>query len=86
MSKKYYVAKIHNGNRMVFGGTLEELNTQVFGYSLECGNSWNSKIPRFPKSIKTLVKALNDSAYECNRYHDHYEIAEPGTFDPNAVM
>ena len=42
------------------------------GYSLECGNSWNHKIPRYPKTLKSLVKALDDSAYECNRYYDSY--------------
>lgn len=55
-----------------YTGTLEYLENEVFGYTLECGNSWNRKIPRYPKGVKSLVKALNDSAYECRRYNDYY--------------
>jgi len=57
-----------------YTGTMDELCTRVFGYTLECGNSWNKKIPRYPKTAKSLVKALNDSAYACRRYNDWYEL------------
>jgi len=84
--KIHFVESWHNGRKTVWSGTIDELNTRVFGYTLECGHSWNHKIPERPKTIKSLIKALNDSAYECNRYHDSYDIAQPGTFDMNAVM
>ena len=46
-------------------GTLEEL-IKSFSYTLECGASWqheagNSKIDRFPKTIKTFVKNINNA-------------------------
>lgn len=73
-NKTYTVNSHHNGRCTPYTGTIEHLSTAVFGYTLECGNSWNSKIPLRPKTIKSLVKALNDSAAECNRYNDYYEI------------
>ena len=73
--KIYSVNSVHRGHTTTYTGTLEELETNVFGYTLECGNSWNRKIPRFPKSIKSLIKALNDSAMECRRYNDYYTEA-----------
>lgn len=47
-----------------FTGTLERLSTEVFGYTLECGQSWehergNSKINIHPKTAKSLVTNLN---------------------------
>lgn len=86
MAKIHYIEKWHNGRKTVWSGTIEQLNNQVFGYTLECGNSWNHKIPRYPKTVKSLVNALNDSAYECGKYHDHYEIAAPGSFEPANVI
>lgn len=73
--KKLYVAAHHNGRTTIWGATQEEMNHGIFGYTLECGNSWNNKIPREPKGIKRLVKALNDSAEECRNYKDWYEEA-----------
>lgn len=73
--KKIYVVSHHNGRATIWGATQEEMNHRIFGYTLECGNSWNNKIPREPKGIKRLVKALNDSAEECRRYNDWYEEA-----------
>lgn len=70
--KYAYVKSIHRGHEHVYKGTIEELIKNVFGYTLECGHSWNNKIPEEPKTIKKLVKALNDSAYECNCYYDSY--------------
>lgn len=49
----------------LYTGTIEHLTSDVFGYTLECGNSWNSKINRYPKTGKSLVKALTQSAEEC---------------------
>jgi len=39
-------------------GTLEEL-TEYFSYTLLVGHSYKSSIPEHPKTIKSLVSALN---------------------------
>lgn len=75
-TKTYKVINHHKGREIEFEGTLEHLVNEVFSYTLECGHSWNNKIPEKPKSIKSLIKALNDSAYECNRYYDSYELVK----------
>lgn len=41
-------------------GTLEEL-TKYFSYTLEVGNSWDHKIPTNPRTIKSLLSALEKS-------------------------
>lgn len=82
--KMIYIGSIHNDRKTIYAGTLEYLLSDVFGYTLECGNSWNSKIPRFPKSAKSLVKALNNSAYECRRYNDFYELSSEEEFKNHA--
>ena len=76
MAKIYTVISHHNGRATEYTGTMDDLCTRVFGYTLDCGHSWNNKIPRYPKTGKSLVKALNDSAYECCRYTDWYELKE----------
>ena len=76
MPKIYTVISYHHGRATEYTGTMDHLCNQVFGYTLGCGNSWNHKIPRYPKTGASLIKALNDSAYECNRYYDHYEMKE----------
>ena len=73
--KIYSVNSVHHGRTTTFTGTLEELETNVFGYTLECGHSWNNKIPRYPKTITSLITALTKSAEECRRYYDYYELA-----------
>lgn len=55
------------GSAVVHEGTIERLITEVFGYTLEVGASWehekgNHKINRKPKNIKSLVDNLNWSA------------------------
>lgn len=45
-------------------GTLDELK-EYFSYKLLCGSECSRKIPRDPKSIKSLVNALNASADVC---------------------
>ena len=49
-----------------FTGTIEHLTTNVFGYTLECGKSWeheegNKKINKNPKGIVSLIKNLNNA-------------------------
>lgn len=74
MAKEVTIIAHHNGRETKYTGTIEHLRTEVFGYTLECGNSWNPKINREPKTAKALVNALNKSANECRRYSDWYEL------------
>ncbi len=85
-----FIASIHRGNRTIYCGSIEHMNDRVFGYTLECGNSWNDKINRYPKTARGLVNALNKSAEECRRYSDYYEVSSyeefinnGGTLDEN---
>lgn len=64
MAKVVYIAKEHRERVSVYAGTVETLVSRAFGYTLECGNSWNRKINRNPKSEKALVSALNKSVDE----------------------
>lgn len=45
----------------IYEGTIDRLVNDVFGYTLECGASWNRKINSNPKTIGALIKALNAS-------------------------
>lgn len=77
MAKEYTIAKTHRGRFTEFTGTIDYLCENVFGYTLECGNSWNPKINRHPKTAKALVKALNQSVAEtqgCCYDQDYYEL------------
>lgn len=75
MTKNYRIKSVHRGHVTIYEGTLDEFINNVFGYTLECGNSWNHKIPVRPKTIKSLVKAINDSKIACNHYDDWVAIA-----------
>ena len=61
----------------IWAGTIDDLVNDVFGYTLECGNSWNHKVNRYPKSAKSLVTNLNKAAEaSCRHYQDtYYDIA-----------
>ena len=59
--KVFKVRKVRGDRETIFEGTLDRLINEVFGYTLECGNSWNSKIPRNPKTINSLISAINKS-------------------------
>jgi len=64
MPKKVYKVKTTNdGRENIFDGTLVEL-IKCFSYTLEVGNSWNKKINRTPKTIKTFIKNLELSYKE----------------------
>ena len=59
-------------------GTLPEL-IDYFGYTLECGNSWNPRITRNPKTAKSLISALNKSVKETQGScynQDFYELVD----------
>lgn len=79
MSKKVYTVKSTRyffGERpsreTVYTGTLDYLIHDVFGYTLECGASWeheegNYKVNVNPKSGAALVNALNKAEHNCSR-------------------
>lgn len=69
MAKKkiYKVKTISNSRENIFEGTLEEL-INIFSYTLEIGNSWNKKINREPKTIKSFIKNLQNSYEEKEAY------------------
>lgn len=56
-----------------FTGTLEKL-TEDFSYTLLCGNSWNPKINRHPKTINGLVNAINKSYQEKRDYYSSVKL------------
>ena len=64
--KKYTIKTTRSGRNetreSITEGTLDEL-IKYFGYTLEIGNSWNKKINRYPKTIKSFVSNLQ-KAYE----------------------
>ena len=78
--KTYIVHKFYgrSSRDYYFKGTLSQL-VDCFGYTLECGNSWNSKIPTKPKNIRSLISALEKSVREtqgsCYR-QDYYEVVD----------
>ena len=64
--EKTYKIKISHtkrGDRIV-EGTLDYLINDYFGYTLEIGHSWNNKINRNPKTIRSFVSNLQKSYYE----------------------
>lgn len=71
--KIYTVIKTHNDREREVSGTLDEL-IEYFSYTLECGHGWNSRIPRYPKTIKSLISALNKSFYTIGKYWDCVEL------------
>lgn len=75
-AKTYTVIKHRRGRKTEVTRTLPEL-IEYFGYTLECGASYNPKINRNPKSVKGLVSALNKSVDEtqCGSFDpDFYEV------------
>ncbi len=77
MSKEITIRSWHRGRSRDYTGTLEDLTTNVFGYTLECGHSWNPKINIHPKTAKALVNALNKSKDEMQSgcfERDSYEL------------
>lgn len=58
--KIYTVIKTRKGRTDEIQGTLEEL-ISYFGYTLEVGHSWNPKIQRNPKTIKSFISNLKKS-------------------------
>ena len=77
MAKQITIRSYHHGRSHDYTGTISELVNDVFGYTLECGHSWNPKISLHPKSGKALVNALNKSVAETQGScydQDSYEL------------
>lgn len=70
--KTFTIIKTRKGIESETTGTLAKL-TEDFSYTLECGNSYNPKINRTPKTAKGLVSALNRST----------DYIQRGSYDPN---
>lgn len=76
MSKVFTIVKFHNDKEYEYNGTLSEL-TEIFSYTLLCGNSYNKKINMNPKTINGLISALNKSVKETQNGSwnpDYYEL------------
>ena len=83
-AKIVYVSHLYRNHWSIYAGTVAGLVSGPFSYDLECGHSWNDRIPRFPKTAKSLVNALNKSADECHPYgSDRYEISSEEEFLSN---
>lgn len=79
MAKQITIRSYHHGRSHDYTGTVDELSTRVFGYTLVCGHSWNRKINLHPKSGKALVNALNKSVAETQGAcydPDSYELVD----------
>jgi hypothetical protein len=79
MPKTYTITKTHGrtGSETNYSGTVEEL-VKTFSYTLDSGAGYNPKINRNPKTVKSLVTALNKSVEETQGAcysQDSYELA-----------
>lgn len=74
MEKDIFVLKYHRGHYTVVKGTITAL-TKYFGYTLDCGHSWNQKINTKPKTYKSLISNLNKS----------YQETQGGCYDQDYV-
>ena len=63
--EKIYKIKVtsQNNRETIKEGTISEL-TKYFSYTLEVGNSWNKRINKNPKTIKSFVTNLQNSYSE----------------------
>lgn len=74
-TKLVAVEKYHRGRCRIVCGPIEYLREGYFGYTLECGCSWNPKINPYPKTGASLVSALNKS----------YRETQGSCWDPDSV-
>lgn len=75
--KEITIRSWHHGRSHDYTGTIDHLVRDVFGYTLECGHSWNPKINLRPKTGKQLVAALTKSVAETQGAcfdRDSYEL------------
>lgn len=76
VAKTYTIIKTRKGRESSQTGTVAEL-AKIYSYTLECGHSWNRKIPKEPKTIAALIKALNNSVSETQGScfdQDYYQL------------
>ena len=59
--KTYKIEIERKGRLSVYEGTINHLIKNLFGYILEVGVSWDRKINKNPKTIKSLVFNLQKS-------------------------
>lgn len=74
--KSYTIIKHRNNRETEVIGTLEELKKH-FAYHIDCGCSWNPKINKNPKTIKSFMKTINECAQERQQGSfnlDYYEL------------
>ena len=81
MAKLIAIKSIHNSRETIWLGNIQELCTQVFGYTLDAGKSWENedgcyKVNKVPKGAITLAKNLNNAANNLNHYSDSYSSVE----------
>lgn len=69
---EHTIIKYRKGRETEVTGTLEYL-IDYFGYTLESGNSYSSKVSLKPKTAKSLVANLNRAT----------DYLQRGSFDPN---
>ena len=63
-SKIFKIKKVsQRGNETITEGTIEYLSN-YFSYTLEIGNSYNKRINRTPKTIKSFMKNLQNAYHE----------------------
>lgn len=74
-TKLVAVEKYRRGRYSIVCGPIEYLREGYFGYTLECGNSWNPRINPYPKTGAALVSALNKS----------YRETQGSCWDPDSV-
>lgn len=60
---QHIIRKVYKERTSYVQGTLEDL-ISYFSYTLEIGNSWNNKINRQPKTIKSFESNLQKSYSE----------------------
>jgi len=61
--KTFTIIKTRKGIERVITGTIEEL-VDYFSYTFEIGHSYNSKINKSPKTIKSFMNNLQKSLDE----------------------
>lgn len=73
--KIYTVIRSRSRGEREVSGTLDEL-IEYFSYTLIVGHSWDSRIPLKPRTIKSLINALNKSFDISGRYYDCVTLKE----------
>lgn len=73
VEKIFTVVKTRRGVAREVKGTVPEL-VDYFRYTLESGNSYDSRVSMNPKTVKSLVSNLNRAT----------RVLQKGSYDPNS--